>query len=153
MLTQNLLKYHLEYKEGHLYWVVPTGNRIGVGDRFGTNNSGYIKGSLLGVTYREHRLIWFYHYSEWPDKILDHINRIKNDNRIENLRESDVRLNQWNRSDKRTSNYPGVHLSKSGKWLANIQHNRVKVHLGSFITEIEAYTAYLNAVRLINLKT
>ena len=36
-------------------------------------------------TYKEHRLVWLYHYGHMPKDQIDHINRIRDDNRIENL--------------------------------------------------------------------
>ena len=59
---------------------------------------GAIAGTLYPNCYRyvtinrkrycEHRLAWLYVYGKWPEDMVDHINGIKDDNRIENLREA-----------------------------------------------------------------
>ena len=101
-ITQELLKEHFEYRDGHLWWVKPTSKRIKIRQQFGCcNNEGYIFGGLRGKYYYEHRLIWLYHYGEWPKECIDHINGIKDDNRIENLREATKQQNNFNRK----SNY------------------------------------------------
>lgn len=45
--------------------------------------------------FKSHRIVWLYHKGYLP-KVLDHINRDTRDNRIENLRESDVHTNSYN---------------------------------------------------------
>lgn len=49
-------------------------------------DGGYIRGNVCGVTYYIHRVIWKMHFGTEPEQ-LDHINRNRSDNRIENLRE------------------------------------------------------------------
>src|SRR5690554_6421992 len=48
--------------------------------------NGYIRMCIKGKHYQAHRLVWFYHYGVMPDGGIDHINGVKDDNRIENLR-------------------------------------------------------------------
>ena len=44
MITQELLKEHLEYRDGHLWWIKPTNRRIKISQQFGTRNiHGYRK--------------------------------------------------------------------------------------------------------------
>ena len=90
MISAKLVAEYLEYKDGHLWWIKrppgPTKNIIG--DRFGSvGKLGYISGQLLGKIYKEHRLIWLLNTGTWPEDQLDHINGVRDDNRIENLRE------------------------------------------------------------------
>lgn len=58
--------------------------------------NGYLKCTYKGVQYLQHRLAWFLHYKEQPPKQIDHINLDKSDNRIINLRATDVSKNQMN---------------------------------------------------------
>ena len=49
------------------------------------DTTGYIVIRIDGMNYKAHRLAWIYVYGEWPNDLIDHINGINNDNRIENL--------------------------------------------------------------------
>lgn len=55
---------------------------------------GYVMVTCKKKKYLAHRVIWKMHYGEWPKHQINHINGIKNDNRIENL--EDI-TNQENR--------------------------------------------------------
>lgn len=148
-LSQELLKEHLEYRDGHLWWIKPTNRRIKIGQQFGTrHNLGYRVGKLKGKGYKEHRLIWLYHYGKWPKECIDHINGVRDDNRIENLREATNQQNQFNRKSEKdsSSQYKGVSWCKlSKKWRAYYQHKGKLYYLGLYETEIEAAEAYRKA--------
>src|SRR5215510_1403832 len=89
---KKLLSY--DEKTGLFRWRVPRkGSERG---RVGSYNLGYIDIRLLGRKYWAHRLAWFYVYGRWPS-LLDHINRVKSDNRISNLREVSQKENCNNR--------------------------------------------------------
>jgi hypothetical protein len=101
--------------------------------------------------YKEHRLAWFYHHKKWPENQLDHINRIKDDNRIENLRECVNSENCQNRNmqSNNTSGYTGVNWSKQcKKWRAEICVNNKNKYLGLFENFDDAIIAYDNAKKL-----
>lgn len=66
--------------------------------------SGYRYVRHEGQLYRQHRVIFFLHYGYWPNEI-DHINRVRHDNRIENLRDvthSENNQNKVVRKDSRS---------------------------------------------------
>lgn len=105
---------------------------------------GYRDIRIFSKLYKAHRLAWLYVYGEWPNEI-DHINRIRDDNSIENLRDVTGSQNQWNRSieTERTSQYKGVHWNKNAnKWHVQIQINGKRKYLGLFTIEIDAARAY-----------
>jgi len=79
---------YVEYKDGKLYWKVKLSPRNWIGKQVGTKmNTGYLMFRLKGKAYLVHRVIWELHYGKIPDGlVIDHINHIKDDNRIENLR-------------------------------------------------------------------
>ena len=52
------------------------------------NEDGYLTLKVKGRKFRAHRIAWLLNYGDFPKSELDHINRNKLDNRIENLRES-----------------------------------------------------------------
>lgn len=109
---------------------------------------GYLTIRLNYKTYKAHRLAWFYSYGKWPEFYIDHINRDRADNRIENLREVSPAENSQNLtlSIKNNSGYVGVSWSKiMGKWQASIKHKRKKHYLGYFDTPEEAAKEYERA--------
>ena len=97
--------------------------------------SGYISISILGTSYSAHRLAWLYVNGEEPPEFIDHINGVRNDNRICNLRCATRSQNGMNRGIpiNNTSGYKGVTWSKkSGKWNAYIRKDGKRMHLGYF---------------------
>lgn len=115
-------------------------------------SNGYLRVSIGGQSnkreYLLHRLIWMMQHGEWPDGEIDHINRIRTDNRISNLRICTNAENKQNLSlrSNNTSGYTGVSYWKAmGKWRADITVNHKIKHLGRFDTPEEAYSAYLAA--------
>jgi hypothetical protein len=91
-----MFKY--EPETGNIYWKISRGIHHSVGAIAGCFDcKGYIIVRLDGKGYKAHRLAWLLHYGEWPSKSLDHINGIKADNRISNLREASSQQNAQNR--------------------------------------------------------
>jgi len=105
---------------------------------------GYREVSIDNVSFREHRVIWALVYGEQPIEI-DHINGVRSDNRIENLRGVSRSQNQQNKvaSLRKSSPYKGVHYSKQRKrWISKIKKNGKVKHIGSYGDEIAAAKAY-----------
>jgi hypothetical protein len=91
----------------------------------------------------QHHYAWFMTYGNVDFVELDHINRIKTDNRIFNLRISNRTQQQFNRGAKGYYEY-----KRTGKWVSRIQVNKKTICLGTFNTELEAKKAYLDAKKL-----
>lgn len=109
------------------------------------NSQGYVQISLDDTAYLGHRLAWLYIYGEFPLLGVDHKDRNKCNNRIDNLREATKQLNSFNSgvSQANSSGYRGVGYHKpSGKFRARIMINYKDIHLGMFITALEASKAY-----------
>lgn len=113
------------------------------GERCGSLNKseGYRQLPIDGVQYREHRLAFLYMTGEWPTHHVDHINRVKDDNRWCNLRDVPAVLNMQNiavRSDN-TSGYRGVSWNPAtGKWAAKCTYRKKRNTLGYFDDKEEA---------------
>jgi hypothetical protein len=75
--------------------------------------------------------------------VIDHINRNKLDNRLENLRIITAKENSYNRSKNSNSNnlYKGV-IARSNKFYAQISRDKIKTELGPFETQEEAAKMY-----------
>lgn len=143
-----LARHHLSYNPltGVLMWEVPTAHKISTGDRFGgvKKCTGYRQGKFLSKSYQEHRLIWFIHYGYWPTGQIDHINHIRDDNRLENLRDVPKLGNARNQKMHKvnTSGKMGVSFYKPyGKWLARIKDGKKDVYLGYFTLKEDAILA------------
>ena len=146
ILTQSLLKNLFSYSEnGALVRLATTSSRAQAGAVAGTLNSdGYVHVGIEGKYYKAHRLIWLYHHGEFPPAQLDHVNRNRQDNRIENLRLATQAENLQNKSvyENNTSGYSGVSWNKDcNKWQAQITLCRKQKHLGLFATLEEAVAA------------
>ena len=105
------------------------------------DTNGYIRIGISGKLYRVHRLIMMAFVGE-SDQQVDHINRIKTDNRLENLRYCTHSENQCNRES--------VDIAKGyswerNKWRAYIRINNKQKHLGMFEKEADARQAFLDA--------
>ena len=148
MLTQEQLKELFDYDAatGHLIWKVDRGTNKMKGKIAGyVNVQGYRDVSVNRVIYREHRIIWMWHFGKMPLLEIDHINSNKSDNRIENLRKANRSENGQNIKKAQLNNkigFLGVYKSKN-KWRARIQVNCKKIHIGLFDTPEEAHQAYL----------
>lgn len=146
-MTQDELKSHLAYsqKTGVFTWVRPTSNRVKRGATAGKiAGAGYVYIGLKGRHWLAHRLAWLYVYGKFPEHQIDHINRIRTDNRLSNLRDVPPFGNMQNLSSRgdNTSGIRGVVWRKDlRKWQAQIRIKRKCVWLGVYSTAQEAAAA------------
>jgi hypothetical protein len=153
-ITVEFLRECFEYREGVIYWRErpphhfqsaahhATFIKKSAGKPAGRKEpKGYVcvkfRNNGNGVCISAHRIIWAMHHGAWPKLHLDHINRVRSDNRIENLREVTPAENAQNSSWKRV--HPYVSDYHHGRFVAwtNIGGQET-VHLGIFDTEAEA---------------
>ena len=148
MITQEILRERFDYKDGQLIYKEPAcKNKIKAGDVVGGfGRDGYSRVMINYKRYPLHRLIWIYHNGDIPDGIkIDHINRLREDNCIDNLRLATRSQNQHNRSKSKnnSSGFKGVYWDKKLKnWRATIGRNNKRQHLGNFSTPELASEAY-----------
>lgn len=149
-LTANNVRELLNYDQetGVFTWKVDVAKNRKAGQMAGSlSTQEYVVLTINGKTYKAHRVAWLYVYGEWPASILDHINQVKNDNRITNLRLSDAVLNGKNRKpNKGRENTTGASFVKSrNRWIASIMVDKKRLHLGSFVNQTDAVAAYATA--------
>lgn len=112
------------------------------------DNCGYLQMSIAGKAHRLHRLAWFYVYGRWPSGRIDHINGVKTDNRMCNLRECKNGENARNtrRRKDNTSGVTGVTWCKqTRKFRAQIHYKGKTRPLGRFDSFVKAWEARLVA--------
>ena len=144
--ARELLDY--EPATGFLRWKVNKGSTARKGGIVGSPHcQGYLQCGVDEQKYLVHRLIWFWMTGEWPQEI-DHINRVKADNRWKNLRSTDHFINCQNSNMRvdSVSGFKGVSRKRS-RWRARIRRNGRDWALGSFATREEAAAAYAEAAR------
>jgi hypothetical protein len=110
---------------------------------------GYRRIKTDGRSCEAHRLIWEFHFGAIPKGYeLDHINGVRSDNRLSNLRLA-TRIQNLHNSPMRVGNiskYKGVSWDKhKRKWLARITINGKHKHLGTFATPEAAAAVYAQA--------
>jgi len=121
---------------GVFTWTKPRSNRNKVGSRAGClTKVGYRVVTWNGKLAYEHRLAWFFVTGDWPTSIIDHINRIKSDNRFDNLRDVNYEVNNTNTSAKGW-------WKVGDKYRSSIRIGESYKHLGYFDTSEEAEAAY-----------
>jgi len=155
MLTQERVRELFDYREdGELIWRVSLRGGVKTGDVAGClRKDGYKCTRIDGKRYLNHRLIFLYHRSYFPENQVDHVDRNSSNNRIENLREVGQTCNSRNskvREDS-TSKVTGVgwHV-RAGRWCASIKVPKRQLHLGSFRDFIEAVAHRLAAEQCLN---
>jgi hypothetical protein len=135
---------------GEVVRAVTTATRAKAGDVVGSFDLyGYKTVRVAKRSYKLHRLIWLLVYGRWPAGDVDHINGIRDDNRLCNLR--DV-TRQTNLQNQRTANgrtgLLGAYFDRrKGTFYARISMKNKAIHLGTFNTPEEAHAAYINAKR------
>jgi len=110
-------------------------NRAGKPAFTSKDTHGHLQGAIMGRLFSAHRVAWAIVYGEWPNGEIDHINGIRSDNSIANLRCVSHRENMRNtkmRNDN-TSGKTGViwHI-RHKKWMAQIYTGRNNLNLGYY---------------------
>lgn len=114
--------FRYDSETGNIYWKIARGIHHSSGALAGCLDAhGYVIVRLNGKGYKAHRLAWLLYYGKWPLGLLDHINGIKSDNRILNLREASSQQNAQNRKvcNDSTTGIKGLYRNpKSNGWRA-----------------------------------
>lgn len=142
-------------EQGILFWLPFEGsltakqqawNRRYAGTEAGRlNEEGYIHVTLnyqgRANRLKAHRIVWLLVHGDWPTRLIDHINRVRHDNRPENLRDVGHDENEWN---KERSLPTGAQKHKN-IFRSRIMRDGRQISLGTFKTAEEASAAYFRA--------
>lgn len=153
-MEKQLLDYareHLRYdgETGKFFWIklpkrLNNQRLCFVGKEAGVvHHAGYIKLTLMGRPVSAHRLAWALYVGDPPAEI-DHINGIRSDNRLENLRPASRAQNMHNAKTKACSGSGKKNVqwdSQASKWRVRVRVNGVRHHIGRFVDFDEAVTA------------
>lgn len=135
------VKDRLYYEDGLLYWKKSYfSSKVGKPVADTKDKAGYSVVKVQGKTLKYHRVVWFLCKGFWPEGWLDHIDRNKSNNRIENLREVSFSQSNANRGkslNTKSSKFKGPSYFR-GKWKVTCQ----SAYVGTFDSEIEAAKAY-----------
>lgn len=112
-----------------------------------SRKDGYVMLTVAGDAHMAHRIAWKMKTGMDP-LFIDHINRLRHDNRFENLRDVSHQVNMKNKSlyKNSLSQVTGVNYhERDDVWAAKIGVDGGQVQLGSFDTKAEAIAARMAA--------
>lgn len=134
-LTQEYLLSIFDYKDGNLYWKKSVGKRGKIGNLAGSlHHSGYKYVKLNGKSTANHRIIFMMHHGYFPEEV-DHIDRNRANNNINNLRASTNEKNALNKSVgiHNKAGIRGVYFDKRNKkWSVQISVNKKQKYFGQY---------------------
>lgn len=151
-LTAEDLRAWLTYdpETGEFRWKTRISIKSTIGKLAGRINATtrYLDIGIRGRRYGAHRLAWLYVYGEWPRGMIDHINCVRSDNRIANLREANDAVNHANvvaPQRNSTTGLRGVTPGKCGGFVAATALGGKYRYLGTFDSAEEAHAVYTEA--------
>ena len=136
------------YENGKVFWA-KSGSGKSIHKEAGyVEKDGYRRVKINGKHIPIHRVVYAIFNGPIEDELfIDHINGIRNDNRIENLRLVTAQENQFNITTAK-----GYCWDKNrGKFKSNITINGKTKHLGMFTNKEDARNAYLSAKKELHI--
>lgn len=143
-----MVNEYIKYVDGRLYWIKKPCRKILIGQEAGSKCAGeYLAFKLFGKRYLVHHYVWELHNGPIPDgALLDHINRDKLDNRIENLRL--VTPSQNNANTDKGNNRNCYWNSRVGAYQVRVQYQGRFYHAGRYFKDITEARKAAAALRL-----
>lgn len=144
MIEQLKDMFHIYPETGKIYWKNPPKNHPDLmGKEAGFDSGTYWVIKVNKKAQKRSRLIFFIANGRFPSPCIDHINGIKTDDRIANLREATVMQNNWNHKNRvKTTDLPMGIRKNGNKFVARISHNKKQITIGTFENLIEASNVY-----------
>ena len=142
------------FRDGRLQYFTK-GGKVWKDKKLSDNGYGYLKTNINGKMVLVHTIIALCYLGKRPDdKVIDHINSIKIDNRVENLQYITQSENIMKRTNIKGNPIKGAQKTPSGRFIVKIRINRKNTGLGTYDTEEEAMEIYIQAKAklLINIE-
>ena len=141
MITKEEIEVLFSYnKENGVLTRIKNGKIAGCID----STTKYVRVKINGKRYQAHKLVWMLHNSASPICDIDHINRVRSDNRIENLRLA-TRAENCRNTKIRTNNNTGTTgvCFKKGKnkYEVNINVDKKQIFIGAYSSKEAAVSA------------
>lgn len=140
--------FNYDRETGFVTWKISPARRVKTEDRVGRlRKDGYLQFTKMYKTYLLHRVIWDMCFPEdklGPDDFIDHIDHVRTNNKLSNLRKVTRKQNMQNQSLRKNNSSGSVGVYFSGlraKWWAEICIDYKTVYLGSFDSKEEATVA------------
>ena len=150
--VNHLLSYDKD--TGVLRWKAQGSGGVKAGDALRSKDrDGYLYTTIKRRFCRAHRLAWLLTHGSMPVGQIDHINGIRDDNRLVNLRLASPGENSRNRARQRTSSapYKGItQIPQTGRWQAQIKMQGRTIYLGQHDTAEAAHLAYCDASKRLH---
>ena len=141
LLKDGIIERWYEFKNGKQFWKEL---------KFSKDTGGYLRANFCFtnnsklIAVKHHRLVYYAHNQDWDiwdkNQEIDHANRIRDDNRIENL--SVATRTQNNRN---TNKKGYCWDTQSNKYKVQIRVDNKQIHIGYYKTEEEAIKARADA--------
>lgn len=148
MITLEEVNSTVLYNEqtGVFTWKVTKGRAVSGNIAGSLDVRGYWIIKINRKQYKAHRLAWFIVYGEFPDGELDHIDMVKTNNSISNLRIVTRSFNNTNKGLQKNNTTGSRGVYRYGdRWTASISRNGKQNYLGIFNTKEAAENAYTMA--------
>jgi hypothetical protein len=125
---------------------VTSAGRVAAGHITGAvKPNGYVEVGFMRKSFLAHRMAWLFSTGDWPEGQIDHINGVKSDNRIANLRLATPSQQGGNTkvNTRNTSGVKGARFCRTYKrWTAQIRLDGKNKTLGYFSSKAAAISAY-----------
>jgi hypothetical protein len=139
MVTKDYLNEKFYYKNGSLFYKQPSvsrGTRLDLVNKEAGHfdkSKGYHKIEILRRNYPRAKLIYIYFNGNF-EGLIDHINGVRNDDRIENLRVATPLENARNKSVCSTNKTKirNVYLQANGKYIVRLGIDRKSLNFGTY---------------------
>jgi hypothetical protein len=142
-------RQHFKYYDGELYWRKPTSRCVRVNAKAGNVYDNYEFLRFKGKSYPTHKVIFLY-FNGYKPRFIDHIDRNKTNNNIENLRECTKSQNEANTGHRKTNKLKEKHICINWGWYrVRIDRHEKRIE-GSFKTIEEAITFRDNALKEVD---